>query len=347
MTSTRLIGLAAATLLGSTGFASADGELNIFSWGNYTPPELIEKFNKEHNVKVTISEFESNEAALAKIRAGDHGFDIVVPSANYIPIWIEEGLLLETRPDQMENFKHVDPRWVDVDWDPGRRYSVPWQWGSMGMIVNKSVYAGDPNTSAIFMDPPAELAGKINVYPEMGDVMAVAIMYVGGEPCAGDEATLKKVRDKLLAARPAWKSMDSGAEDVGDRFVSGELAAGAYYSGGALQARLKNGDIVYGYPKEGFIFFMDNIAVLKDAKNVENAKLFQDFIMAPENAALISAYNGLSNGIQGSDAHMPEEMKTAPEVNIPAEFADKGQFTPICPAEVQEKYTAIWKELTE
>jgi spermidine/putrescine transport system substrate-binding protein len=217
----------------------------------------------------------------------------------------------------------------------------------MGMIVNKSVYNGDPNSSAIFMDPPAELAGKINVYPEMGDVMAVAIMYVGGNPCAGDEATLKKVRDKLLAARPAWKSMDSGAEDVGDRFVSGELAAGAYYSGGALQARLKNEDMVYGYPKEGFVFFMDNIAVLKDAKNVENAKLFQNFVMAPENAALISAYNGLSNGIQGSDPYMPADMKTAPEVNIPAEFASKGQFTPICPPEVQEKYTAIWKELTE
>jgi spermidine/putrescine transport system substrate-binding protein len=118
MKSTRLIGLAAATLLGSTGFASAEGELNIFSWGNYTPPELIEKFDKEHDVTVTIAEFESNEAALAKVRAGGHGFDIVVPSANYIPIWIEEGLLLESRPDQMANFKHVDPRWVDVKWDP-------------------------------------------------------------------------------------------------------------------------------------------------------------------------------------------------------------------------------------
>jgi spermidine/putrescine transport system substrate-binding protein len=115
MTSTRLIGLAAATLLGSAGFAHADGKLHIFNWGEYTSPELIEKFEKEHGVEVTITEADSNETALAKVRAGGHGFDIVVPSANYVPIWIEEGLLLETRPDQMSNFKHVDPRWVNVE----------------------------------------------------------------------------------------------------------------------------------------------------------------------------------------------------------------------------------------
>ena len=86
MKTTRLIGLAAATLLGSTGFASAAGELNIFNWGNYTSPELIEKFEKEYNVKVTLTEYDSNEQALEKIKEGGHGFDIVVPSANYMPI---------------------------------------------------------------------------------------------------------------------------------------------------------------------------------------------------------------------------------------------------------------------
>ncbi len=117
--------LAGATALAVcwSGAALAEGELNIFNWGNYTNPELIEKFEKEYDVDVTVTDYDSNDTALAKVRAGGHGFDIVVPSATYMPIWINEGLLLETRPDQMENFRNVAERWVDVDWDPGRHYS--------------------------------------------------------------------------------------------------------------------------------------------------------------------------------------------------------------------------------
>ena len=93
--------------------ALADGELNIFNWGNYTNPELIKKFEDAYKVKVTVTDYDFNDTALAKVRAGGHGFDIVVPSASFVPIWIKEGLLLETRPDQMENFKNMDPNWVE------------------------------------------------------------------------------------------------------------------------------------------------------------------------------------------------------------------------------------------
>ena len=129
--------------------------------------------------------------------------------------------------------------------------------------------------------------------------------------------------------------------------MKGDLAAGVTWSGAAFRIRLENENIVYGYPKEGFPFFMDSVAVLKEASNVENAKLFQNFIMAPENAALISAFARFANGVQGSDAYLPEDMKTAPEVNIPEEFAGKGKFIQLCPPEVQAMYAAIWSELTE
>ncbi|MGO4838329.1 extracellular solute-binding protein, partial [Rhizobiaceae sp. 2RAB30] len=171
------------SLMASMGVAKAEGELNIYNWGNYTSPELIKKFEEAYKVKVTVTDYDSNDTALAKVRQGGHGFDIVVPSASVMNVWINEGLLLEARPDQMENFKNMDPKWVDVPFDPGRHYSVPWQWGTTGVTVNTSVYSGDPNTSAIFMDPPAELVGKVNVVPEMSDVMHLAIKFAGGEPC--------------------------------------------------------------------------------------------------------------------------------------------------------------------
>src|SRR5690606_37853425 len=105
---------AVVAVVSLAGSASAEGELNIFNWGDYTSADLIKKFEETHKVKVTITDYDSNDTALAKVRAGGHGFDIVVPSANYVQIWVNEGLLLEARPDQMENFKNVDERWVNV-----------------------------------------------------------------------------------------------------------------------------------------------------------------------------------------------------------------------------------------
>jgi len=223
-----LSAVAGLALAASASIALADGELQIFNWGDYTSPDLIKKFEEKYNVKVTITDYDSNDTALAKVRAGGHGFDIVVPSASFVPVWISDGLLLESRPDQMENFKNMDPKWVDVPFDPGRHYTVPWQWGTTGILLNTKYSKADPNTSAIFLNPPDELKGKLNVVPEMSDIMNLAIHYEGGEWCTADKTILKKVRDTLMNAKQYWMSMDYGNQE---KYEKDDIVVGVKWNG--------------------------------------------------------------------------------------------------------------------
>lgn len=324
------------------GAAHAEGSLNIYNWGNYTSPEMIEKFEQEYDIDVTITDYDSNTTALAKIEAGGHGFDIVVPTHSYMGVYIDKGLLMKPGIPEMENYGNISEQWKNVEWDPNREYSVPWQWGTTGVAVNKSAYDGDINTSAVFLDPPEELVGKVNVVPEMQDVMNLTLFYVGGEPCTTDKEMLKKARDVLIEAKPKWMSMDYG---MTEKLSNGDVMASVNWNGSTFRARNNNEDVAYGYPKEGYPVWMDSAAVLSDAQNVENAKLFLNFIMEPENAAMLSSFARYANGIDGSEEFMPEDMKTAPEIVVPEDLKDAGRFTTACPAEAQEFYTAIWTEL--
>lgn len=324
--------------------ALAAGQLNIFNFGLYTPPDMIKKFEAAYDVKVTLTEYDSNETAMAKIEAGGHGFDIIVPSASVIPIYIDKGLLLKSEPSQMSNFKNVDPKWIDVAWDSGRHYTVPWVWGTTGVMVNTNVYKGDINTSAVIFDPPEELKGKVNVVPSMNEVIDMAIGYVGGEPCTTDKAILKAARDKLMAAKASWASIDYPSFE---KFIKEDLNASVFWSGAAMRIRAENPGFAYGYPKEGYSLWQDNVAILTDAKNVENAKLFLNFIMEPENAALISNYTRYGNAVLGSEKFMDKGLADAPEMNIPAEFKAAAHFLATCPADVQQIYSRIWIDLTK
>ncbi len=334
--------VSAAAIIFAADSALAAGDLHIYNWGDYTNPELIKKFEKQYDVKVTIDDYDSNETMLSKVRAGNSGYDIVVPSDYTVKIMVDEGLLEKTEPNKMENFKHVRPEFVDIYWDQGRNYTVPWQFGTTNFTVNTDKYKGDINTFAILFNPPDELKGQINILDDINSVMHATERYVGAARCTSDKAELKKVNDTLLAAKPFWKTF---SYDTITKITSGDVAATQQWNGAAFRARQKMPSLKYAYPKEGTEGWMDNVAVLKGAANVENAKLFQNFIMAPENAALISDFAGYDNGITGSHEFAAnKDWASSPELNPPAD-APKAEFVPPCPPEVVEIYNKIWTNL--
>lgn len=335
--------IATSVLLSLAGrTAYADGNLNIFNWGDYTSPELIEKFSKTYNVRVTLTDFDSNDTALAKIRQGSTGFDVVVPSQSFIPIYIEEGLIAQTDPGQMENARNLEGIWRDPDFDRRRKYSVPWLWYTSGISVNTSVYKGDINSWKLLFDPPDELKGKINIVPEMNDVMYAAIKFEGGDWCTTDREVLKKVRDRLTTAKRSWLSIDySGIQ----KMASGDVYASLDWSGSAMKRRLENSSIAYGLPREGFTYGSDNAVVLKDAPNLENAKLFQNFIMDPENAALNSVFTKYGSAVAGAEKYFTADMKDAPELVIPEDMKSKGELLSLCDPKTTHLYNRIWQDV--
>jgi spermidine/putrescine transport system substrate-binding protein len=258
--------------------------------------------------------------------------------------WISEGLIVPLDKSIVTNHGNIAPEWVDVDFDPGREYSVPWQWGTTGVIVNTSVYDGDINDAGLIFSPPDALKGKINVIPEMSDVMAIAIYYAGGESCTTDMDVMRKVRDTLVEAKTHWKALDYGTVDA---HVAGDFSAGIYWNGATMRARLQNADLAYGYPKTGYPIWMDSATVLADAQNPENAMKFINFVLEPENAAMISNFARYANGVTGSEAFMDEVMREAPEIVVAPELAAAGKFSPACSQEVNDLQSQIWTEVLQ
>lgn len=344
MTKTKLkMATALAAGLGLAGPALAEGELNIYNWGNYTNPELIEKFEAEFGIEVNLDGYDSNETMLAKVREGNTGYDIVVPGDSTVQIMIGLDMLAEIKPNEMENFKNMDPKWVDVWWDPGRNYSVPWQWGTTSFTVDTEVYTGDINTLALMFDPPEELKGRINMLNDMNDVINAGLRYKGYDRCNSNADELREVTEMLIAAKENWRTMDYSTIE---KLTSGDVDLSQNWNGAAMRAREQRPTLQYAYPKEGFTGWMDNVAVLADAPNMENAKLFVNFIMDPENAAMISNFARYANGIMGSEEFMDAEMLSAPEIVMPAN-APTPDFVKPCPQEVTDLYNRIWTRLKQ
>ncbi len=174
----------------------------------------------------------------------------------------------------------------------------------------------------------------------MNDVINAVMMWKGYPICDDNREHLKELRDILVKAKPSWASMNYGANDMLSR---GDYQVALSWNGKTLGARLEDANIKYVYPDEGVVVGGDFLAILKDAKNVENAKLFMNFVMDPENAGLLSDFGKSATGIIGSEKFLPKEIADAPEIVMPETV--KTAYGKTCSNEVNQIYSQIWTEL--
>ena len=322
---------------------SAQGKLSIYHWFEYMPQELLDKFTAETGIEVTMDTFDSNEAMLSALKAGKLGaYDVAVPGDYMVEIMINEGLLDTIESDELVNRKNILTQWVDVPFDPGRMHSIPYQWGSTSFSVNRDVYDGDIRTTSIIFDPPEELSGRINILDTQGEVMLLASLHLGIPQCTTDRDQLQALDELLQSAKPHWASFNSdGAKEV---LVSGDAAVGMIWNGFGMKAREEGANIEYSYPREGYIVWMDNVVLLKDAPNRDNAIKFMDFLLEPENAAAVTNFARYSAGVEGVAEFLDEVLQSAPEA-VPPSDAPAGTFVQVCDQSTQELYERIWTRL--
>ena len=330
-----------AMLLTSMIAAKAGGNLFIYNWTDYTSPALIQKFEKETGIKVTVDTYDSNETLLAKLKSGATGYDIVVISSDFVPIFIKEKLIQAIDAPKMAAYGNIAQRWQSPAWDPGNAYTIPFGWGITSYVVNTKAIKEPTVSLGLLFDPPPEAKGKVGMMSAPSEVVSLAELYLGLPPCQEDPAAMKQVYALLEKQAPSVKIYAS--DGIIEREASGETWLHEMWNGDAARAHIANPDISFVFAKEGGVGWMDNVAIPVGAKDAANARLFLQFMLKPENSALSANFTHYASAIAGTEPFLDPAMREAPAMKIPADY--KIVFTPTCSEAAIKLIDRVWTKL--
>ena len=310
--------------------AAAAGEqvLNVYNWSDYMAPDTVANFEKETGIKVRYDVFDSNEVLEAKLLAGNTGYDIVVPSANFVSRQIKAGIFQPLDKSKLPNTKNLDPAVMQVlaGYDPDNQHVLPYLWGTTGIGYNlakiKERMNDAPITSWDMLFKPEIVARfkdcGVSVLDTASEVVPIMLRYLSLPTGSQTEQDLVKAEAALMQVRPYIKYFHS-SQYIND-LANGELCLVMGWSGDIFQARdraeeANNGnDIAYVIPTEGTLMWFDTMAIPTDAPHVENAYKFLDYIMRAEVAAAISNSVQYANGNAASTPLMDTKVATDPAV---------------------------------
>jgi len=332
----------ASSLLVAAGSAMAAGELFLYNWTDYTDDAMIAKFEKDTGIKVTIDTYDSNETLLAKLKSGVTGYDLAVPSQNFVSIMVDEGLLETVDVASMENFKNVAEAFQFPSWDPKQQFTSPYQMGTTSYAIDTSAGVGSCATLKEFFEPNGAASGNLGVFKTPEEVVNLAHIYLGQEFCTEETADLKAIQALLAGQKEHVKIFSS--ESTMDRLGQGVTTISNAWNGDAMKQRLDGASIQYCFPQEGVVGWYDSLVIPKGAKNIENAKTFMNWLMDPENMAMQSDFARYANAIVGTEKFMSEEMASSPEVGVPSVPVKFGKS---CGPKYVKAIDKIWTKLLQ
>lgn len=258
--------------------------LNVYNWGEYIDPEVITMFERETGIKVIYDEFEMNEEMFPKVETGAVKYDVVCPSDYMIQRMIEADLLAELNYDNIPNIKYIGQDYLDSasSFDPGNKYSVPYCWGTVGILYNKKM-VDEPidSWSAIF---DKKYKNNILMINSVRDALGIALKYLGYSLNTTNKEEIQEATQLLIKQKPLVQSYV--VDQVRDKMIGNNAAIGIIYSGEAIYTKRENPDLEYVVPKEGSNIWIDGWVIPKNSENKENAEKFINFLCRPDIALM-------------------------------------------------------------
>lgn len=264
------------------------GQVIVYNWGEYLDLEVIDLFEEETGIKVVYEEFETNEIMYPKVAAGAIAYDVVCPSDYMIQKMIENDLLQEINFDNVPNIENIDEEYLSwsEEFDPGNKYSVPYCWGTVGILYNKTMVEEPIDSWDVLWDETYK--DNILMQDSVRDALMVALKKLGYSMNTTSEDEISEATQLLIEQKPLVQAYV--IDQVRDKMIGNEAAIGVIYSGEAIYTQRENPDLEYVIPKEGSNLWIDSWVIPKNAQNKENAEAFINFLCRPDIALMNFEY---------------------------------------------------------
>ena len=337
----------------SNGRGSGDRVVNVCSWGEYIDESLIDQFEEATGIKVNYQTAESNEVLYSQLSMGGVDYDVIVPSDYMISQLIEEDMLAELNYDNIPNFEKIDDRFKNLSYDPENKYTVPYTWGTLGIIYN-TAKVQEPITSWSAMFDP-QYAGNVLLINNSRDALGIALLYLGYSVNTTDEAEIQEAYQLIADAVKNGVYQGKVMDEVFQKMEGGNAAIATYYAGDYLSMLENNEDLAYVVPEEGSNWFVDAMCVLKTSQHKEEAEAWINFMASTEanlrnmdyiwyaspNAEALETYPAYYEETYGEplDPALYEIMAPSQEV------LDRCEAYLVLPAETRTLYNDLWTQL--
>ncbi|MFW7431157.1 ABC transporter substrate-binding protein [Vagococcus carniphilus] len=299
--------------------SSGSEVITIYNWGDYIDPSLLKQFEKEYGYKVIYETFDSNEAMITKIEQGGTAYDIAIPSEYMIQKMMKQNLLLKLDHSKIKGLENIDPRFLNIDFDEGNQYSVPYFWGTLGIIYNDKFVKEENMQHWNDLWRP-ELKNNVMLIDGAREVIGLALNSEGYSLNSKNDTELTQISEKLTGLTNNVKAIV--ADEIKMYMINEESAVAVSFSGEASEMLDNNEHLHYVIPEEGSNLWFDNIVIPKTAKNVKGSYDFINFMLRPENAAKNAEYIGYSTPNKKAVEMLPKEI-TSDEQFYPDEATMK------------------------